>query len=281
MFKPLPLPKPLPFYGFSGLNDPAQLMAVLNHTLDKSNRRLMFRANMNSASLRKFHVEDYKNVIDADVLRGLFCSVPEELFDEPNYFPVINFTSDGPNTIDSELLHVDRLVHMPEDKEVAVLSRLIKGFQITEALPDPKNLKWFQERHLWPKPFEMILQLGKLAMKQSDNDPEKLAKLVESYKGVINYVILDTASCKINEFCAKWAKPYIKALTETCPDIGVCVAGRLGPKSMKLVQPLLEEFPDLSVLAETELKDKYVNFTTDKAILYFNQAVKVIEGRKI
>lgn len=281
MIPTLKLPKPEPFYGFSGLNEQKHLQGVLNHILDKSQRRMMFRLNMNSVSLRGLHVEDYKNIIGLGQVRGIFSGVPEELFDDPNFFPVVNFTSDGPNTIDAELLHVDRLVHMPGDSEVGILSRFIKGFQITEALPSPENLLWFQERHLWPRPFEMILQLGKLAMRLSDHDPEKLAKLVQTYEKVINYVILDTSSQKMGELCARWAKPFIRELNDACPNLGICVAGRLGPKSMKLVAPLLEDFPEISVLAETELKDKYVNFDINKAIFYFNSAVKVIEGRKI
>lgn len=104
------------------------------------------------------------------------------------------------------------------------------------------------------KKLEIILQVGSRAIKEAGDDPEKVARRVERYAHFIDFVLLDKSSGKGVPMDAEALAPFVRTLKQACPDLGIAVAGGLGPTTLNLVRPLVAEFPDLSIDAQGKLR---------------------------
>ncbi len=129
------------------------------------------------------------------------------------------------------------------------------------------NLDAIQLDMVWPAPLqiahgishlkqmpEVILQIGQEAFKVVDDDPIFLCEALKDYRGVITRVLLDKSMGKGIPMNAYELMPFVQAIKESFPDMGITVAGGLGPETVQLVQPLLVKFPDLSFDAEGKLR---------------------------
>ena len=104
------------------------------------------------------------------------------------------------------------------------------------------------------KQFEVILQIGKNAIEEADNDPAKVVERLEDYSGLIHRVLLDKSMGRGLGMDAVGLIPFASAIRERFPDLGLVVAGGLGPDSLNLVEPLVKIFPDLSIDAQGKLR---------------------------
>lgn len=129
------------------------------------------------------------------------------------------------------------------------------------------NLHALQLDMVWPDPMEIarairasgrhvevILQIGKNAMEAVDNDPGQVVARLRGYRGVVQRVLLDKSMGQGLGMDAQALLPYARAIRDAMPDIGIGAAGGLGPTSVHLVEPLLAEFPDLSIDAQGRLR---------------------------
>lgn len=108
-------------------------------------------------------------------------------------------------------------------------------------------------------PQEVILQVGAKALEIVGNDPREVVNRLEQYldRGVIDRILLDKSMGKGLGMNAKELLLYIRAIKDKWPDIEdaqIVVAGGLGPFTMHLVEPILEEFPGVSIDAQGRLR---------------------------
>jgi hypothetical protein len=104
------------------------------------------------------------------------------------------------------------------------------------------------------KKLEVILQVGSRAIEEAGDDPEKVARRVEYYAHFVDFVLLDKSSGKGVPMEAEKLAPFVRTLKQACPNLGIAVAGGLGPTTLNLVRPLVAEFPDLSIDAQGKLR---------------------------
>jgi len=104
------------------------------------------------------------------------------------------------------------------------------------------------------KKLEVVLQVGKDALEQADNDPEKIVAKIQEYVGVAHYVLLDKSMGKGLGMDAAGLIPFARAIKNAFPTLGIVAAGGLGPESIGLVEPLVKEFPDVSIDAQSKLR---------------------------
>jgi len=126
------------------------------------------------------------------------------------------------------------------------------ALQLDMVWPSPEHIA--NGIHMSRKQVQVILQIGKNALEQVNNEPELLIEKLGEYEIVIQRVLLDKSMGKgiamnINELF-----PFIKAIRENFPKMGIGVAGGLGPDSINLVEPLIKKFPDLSIDAQSKLR---------------------------
>jgi len=156
-----------------------------------------------------------------------------------------------------------RLVHYNADDKTTLLQQIervvkvcsgkLDGFQLNMTWPSPKVLDEFFLLHEYPNGFKIVLQVGQKALDMVENSPKKLADKALDYRGLIDYILIDPSGGLGKPFDTEKARDYLRALR----DLGFCglgVAGGLSPTTLNLVEPLVEEFPYLSIDAEGRLR---------------------------
>lgn len=111
--------------------------------------------------------------------------------------------------------------------------------------------------HTSRKDPEVILQLGRKALDAIKNDPKLLIEKLHDYDGgVIHRVLLDKSGGEGRGMDAEKLLPFAHAIKRHLPELGLVVAGGLGPedKDIGLVKPFIKEFPDVSIDAQNKLK---------------------------
>lgn len=153
---------------------------------------------------------------------------------------------------------------------------LLDAVQLDMVWPDPREIGEALTESLIP--IEVILQVGKNAMEEVDNDPEAVVKKLESYEGVFHRVLLDKSMGKGLGMDANALLPYARLIKQHFPKIGIGVAGGLGPNTMELVRPIVEEFPEVSIDAQGRLRpsgNALDPIDWDMAKVYLEKAIKM------
>jgi phosphoribosylanthranilate isomerase len=127
----------------------------------------------------------------------------------------------------------------------------INALQLDMIWPDPQHVANAVSGS--GKNLEVILQIGKKALEQVSTTEEIVERLY-AYKGIIHYVLLDKSMGKGEGMDAVEFIPVARAIKDAFPEIGIVVAGGLGPKTMELIVPLVREFHDISWDAQGQLR---------------------------
>ncbi len=128
----------------------------------------------------------------------------------------------------------------------------ITALQLDMAWPNPDHISKALEAA--GKEIELIVQVGKHAIEEAQGDAQEIARRLRAYEKIAHHVLLDKSMGKGLGMDATGLLPFLRAIRDTLPDIGLVAAGGLGPTSMDLVVPLLEEFPDISIDAQGKLR---------------------------
>lgn len=128
----------------------------------------------------------------------------------------------------------------------------INALQLDMVWPDPGHVA--NAVHVSHKRLEVILQVGKNAIEQANNDPREVVERLRDYEGVAQHILLDKSMGRGLGMDAVGLIPFARAIREAFPDLGIVVAGGLGPESIGLVEPLVKEFPDISIDAQGKLR---------------------------
>ena len=128
----------------------------------------------------------------------------------------------------------------------------INALQLDMVWPDPGHVA--SAVHASRKQLEVILQVGRNAIEQANNDPKEVVERLRDYEGVAQHVLLDKSMGRGHGMNAVGLIPFARAIKEAFPDLGIVVAGGLGPESVRLVEPLVKEFPDVSIDAQGKLR---------------------------
>lgn len=102
--------------------------------------------------------------------------------------------------------------------------------------------------------LKIILQIGRKATEQLDNSPQKVASRIKQYAGAIHCVLFDMSGGLGKEMNPQLLLSYLTETKNICPDISLAVAGGLGPNTMDIILPILEEFPGISIDAQGKLR---------------------------
>jgi len=207
----------------------------------------VFNCHLSKGSSRQLHVGvmmSYKT----------FCGIPSkwrDVFPPKGQIPEI-FNS---NQVYNCLHYVDY-----DDKtDFRILSQAIlyggtniHAIQLDMVWPDPGMIA--SGVHASRKHVEVILQIGKNALEQADNDPQVVVEKLRDYEDVIHRVLLDKSMGRGIGLDAQSLLPFARAIRKNFPQMGIGAAGGLGPDTMHLIEPFIEEFPDISIDAQSKLR---------------------------
>lgn len=140
--------------------------------------------------------------------------------------------------------------------------KYLDAVQLDIPWPDPQGIAdAIQAVKRFP---EVILQVGQQAFEEIDNDPDLLIRKLNSYtlnssKGptsVIHRVLLDRSMGEGKPLDPQDLLRFMRVIREKRPDLGLVVAGGIGPKTLNLLDPILAEFPDVSTDSQGAMTEK-------------------------
>lgn len=126
--------------------------------------------------------------------------------------------------------------------------------------------------------LQVILQINSIALAMADNDPVKVVEWLSDYSGAFSHVLLDKSMGRGKGMDAQALLPYLRAIRSRIPDLGLAVAGGLGPDTLHLVEPIIEEFPDISIDAQGQLRKSGSSLDPvdwGRATLYIQRAAQL------
>lgn len=239
-------PHEKPYIGITGFMDIAEtraMIAAAEKLFPRDfNRRLMVGVLASLKTLRGKLAGRPNRYPKLHDIRGIFIKHDLAL-------NLIHYATKEPETLCDQLLRISGYAY-----------GLINGFQLNIAWPDRKELDKFLTMmttlagESWDA--TLVLQVGRHAMEMVENSPEKLAAKVSEYEGLVKYVLLDP-SCGRGEFMnPREADTLIQTIKAKGLKMGIGVAGGLSELSVEsIVGPLAAKYPDLSIDAESKLRD--------------------------
>ncbi|MFA6537634.1 MAG: hypothetical protein WCT18_04550 [Patescibacteria group bacterium] len=128
----------------------------------------------------------------------------------------------------------------------------LDAVQLDMVWPEPSHIS--HGVHTSRKPVEIILQIGQKAFDAVDNNETFLINKLAEYEGVIDRVLLDRSMGKGIPLQPELLLPFARKIKWHFPEIGIGFAGGIGPTTVSLIEPLVKEFPDLSIDAQGKLR---------------------------
>lgn len=130
----------------------------------------------------------------------------------------------------------------------------IQSLQLDMIWPSVEMLAEFKKER---PAIELILQVGKPAFKKINDDPAWLVRKLKEYEGIIEFVLLDKSMGQGKAMNADELLIYFKAIVSSGLNMGLAGAGGLGPKTVRIAQPLFDYHKSMSVDAQTGLKTNH------------------------
>jgi len=182
--------------------------------------------------------------------------------DHPQALNLIHYNTKEPKTLCEQLLEIAKLC-----------GPNLHGFQLNVAWPSYAAIMGYRSVHPRAK---IVLQIGGHAFEKVGHSPKQLAAEINwNYAGLVDYVLLDPSGGKGEPFDTERAREYLQAIKEERTSAHLGVAGGLSPTTLELVEPLVSDFPDLSIDAEGRLRDHNDNLDLDLAKEYVMNAVNM------
>jgi len=224
-----------PYIGITGFMTRQEIEHMLAQFPSDSDRRLMVGVLASSKTIRGLPVNWAGRYPDVREINQIFVRSLKAL-------NLIHFHHS--NT------HGDSLVN-----ELLLLASIagpnLNGFQLNVRWPDPLVLR---EVKLVHPDLKFVLQIGGGAMKAVGHDVVKLANQVAEYDGLVDYLLLDPSGGTGTPFNTDLALQYLRVLSLRGFDIGLGVAGGLGPDNLGCLLSIAREFPQVSIDAEGRLR---------------------------
>ena len=248
-----------PYIGITGFTKQEEVVSALDIFPQNSNRKLMVGA-----------LATYKS------LRGIPMK-PRWAKQTPN-----------PEAIRSIFLNDERVVNLvhfstEEGQEGLVLADMLRihelaganfhGFQLNVAWPQINQLDEY--RAAMGRDYRIVLQLGQKAVEAVGGTTQGVVEMLCRYAGIVDDVLLDPSGGLGKPFDPERAREFLSAIAERGWNLGFGVAGGLGPDSLNLVEPLVAEFPNLSIDAQGRLRNTENDLDMEAAKIYLARALQM------
>ena len=123
----------------------------------------------------------------------------------------------------------------------------LDGIQLNVPWPDPKHLTPFKSRCV-------VLVLSGEALRRADDNPTRVAELLDRYDGLIKDVVLNGSTSIGVRFDLDLVRGYVEAIRSRHPKLGIGVDGDFSAQSVGEVEPLVRHFPSLGLQACSRLR---------------------------
>lgn len=250
----------LPYIGITGVTQKVESTALTQAYLagPHQHRQLMLGYLVSEKTLNRLpNAYPYKY--------PLIDSIERLVVNDPHVQNIVHYSTDHPETLSEQLWRIACLV-----------GPKLHGFQLNIAWPDPAELAGYLRRIKHEGTYHrVILQLNRMTLAEVDNNADQLVRRLTLYLELIDDVLFDLSMGEGIEISVPYATYFLRKIHSAYPELGLVVAGGLGPKTAGRVIPLLREFPGLGLDAESRLRaaDGTLNLQTAIEYLYHCQAL--------
>ena len=232
-----------PYVGVTGFMSNTEVTEALAMVPQGSARRLMVGVLMSSKTLagqtNKWPGRYPKKEAVADIF-----------VDDPRALNLIHYNTDNPNNLCTELRQI-----------VELAGPHLDGFQLNVKWPNPSQIYLFAEA--FPQIY-LLLQVGSGAMAEVET-MDRFREAVGWYLPCIDSILIDPSGGKGEPLNASKGAEYFRAVDDYQLTLGI--AGGLGPDTLNLLDPLIPEFPNVSIDAEGRLRTPKPEDALDLAIV--------------
>ncbi len=250
--------KKKPYIGITGFMSSQEVKTIIENTaLSLSGRLLMVGVLASSKTIEGIPNKWPGRYPANNAIHDIFL-------DDDRCLNLIHYNTKEPDSLASQLTTM-----------TALAGKKLNGFQLNIAWPDPSILDAYKKSH--PEKV-FVLQIGSRAFEMVNNSPEALARKVNSeYAGIADYVLLDPSGGLGIPFDSAIANDYLSALSEGSHEFGLGVAGGLSSSTLNLIEPLIEDYPSLSIDAEGRLRSPQPEdaLQIEAAIQYVQNALEL------
>jgi hypothetical protein len=258
-------PERLPYIGVTGFTDPKQVeSAIGNFAFGSSMRRremqLMVGVLATYKSLRGIPMKPKwaQQTPESRQISGLFDPSPHAL-------NLVHFSTEehlAPMTILGDMV-----------KAMIIGGEHCHGLQLNMVWPDRSVLQTFRDVC---GNARVVLQIGNKAQEVAGLTPAKIATYVKLYDGLIDDVLFDPSGDLGQPFTPSRAQDVLSEIEDLDMNIGLGVAGGLGPGSLHMLDGLIKRFPNLSIDAQGQLRDELNNLDTERVSSYISQSAVLL-----
>lgn len=152
----------------------------------------------------------------------------------------------------------------------------INALQLDMVWPNPSDV--FNAVHASRKDIAVILQVGKNALAECNDNPKDVVDKLRDYSNVTDGVLFDKSMGQGKTMDANALLPFVEATYEQLPQFRVAVAGGLGPFTMPVAEPIISRYNNVSIDAQGRLRPSGNAFDPidwELAKKYLEEAVKL------
>lgn len=159
----------------------------------------------------------------------------------------------------------------------------LDALQLNMRWPDPDTVKAFRRRH--PN-IDIILQIGRDAMKDCGDDPQAVAQRLMDYGDAVAGVLLDRSMGAGKPMDPYLLMRYAEVIAYALPNCAILFAGGLGPDTLHLLEPIFEKMPGTvrGIDAQGDLhfdRSPFQPVNWDRAALYVRRAIPLFEKHPV
>jgi len=175
-------------------------------------------------------------------------------------------------------------LHYADDKGIDILDNLcaatrlggahMKALQLDMVWPDPMALRDYRSQY---PDIKIILQISPRALKQTHAE---LLRRLDHYSPILDYVLLDRSMGRGIGMQPEMLLPMVNLIATARPDLGITVAGGLGPETMDLAAPIAEKHNQVSWCAQGQMRSSNNALDPvewDRAAEYLRQSIMLAE----
>lgn len=183
-----------------------------------------------------------------------------------------------PNIHAFNLIHYDtRETELLTDQMIVATSfggPNLHGIQLNlKSWPSPQDLEAY--RNSYPSK-SIVLQVNQYYLDSVNHSARALAHRLLSYKDLVDHVLLDVSRGHGITLNTTKLYPYLEAISVKVPQMGLTVAGGLGPNNLNLLDHLLGHFPNLSFDAQSSLRDHNDHMSWPLVCAYLSAALQTL-----
>jgi len=248
-----------PYIGITGFMTPYEVLKILKNVPASFNRLIMIGVLSNFDILSGLENTRYNRYPKLKNIADIFI-------ENPRVFNVIHYHTKDSNTLLKQLLEMTKFG-----------GSNLHGFQLNITWPSPAVLKEYRSKY---PDKQIVLQIGQDAFDIIEHSSKQLTKkITKEYIGLVDYILLDTSQGRGQLLKTKVAHGYLSALNDENMDIALGVAGGLSPSTLvDIIEPLVEEFPDISIDAESRLRDENNSLDIGLAKAYIKTAMSLFKN---